>query len=692
MSLRSLLDGLPEIRGGLSADARGHVEESTSPDLGERSAAATAAAVGELGAAGGAVGLARLEMVLVKGPNSSSVTAIRPDEFVLVMVDPARGTAHVEKTLHAWAAGDTGAVAPAVARPAAAPPPLPAPAVAARSAAASSDPWRGLRHALMRGLLTEAAARRRELAAEMSAAPRAGAEPVGAPEVDGAMQVLLHGIGSVLAGDGIGGARTLEPLAAESQRNLSFRWLALYWSGRAGLRSGNSSAARTHLKAALALAKQIDLEALSVTQWVAADVLAHDRDHKGALAFLAHARAGFERLGDRWGLAQTWLAEARVLAALEREQEATSAARNAWAADPGWEEPGVFLARRALARNDLAEAEEILGSGVEGPSGARVRSLIEAMRKNVVTPADAAEFLRESDAPPTARSICALERIAGAAPRFVQAREALAWMLLKVGKYAEASTLFRGLLAQQLTQADRASVMLGLGCIAHAQQAGRDPDARLQAAVSAGGAAAASKAGSSVAPLPPVSSSSLPARSSQIASTGSVFSGQLSVFALADVIEFVRCARRTGMLVCSCAKGMAAVRFRDGWITGATAPGTPDVGEILLRARKISTVALRAVRTSQPANQPDHLLAEQLVREGLVDAAAVQEALRRQVVMTVTDLVQWKDGEFAFNREAEGDPASSPLPVELDAQDVLLNVFKQLDEDARDRSAQGAQR
>ena len=60
-------------------------------------------------------------------------------------------------------------------------------------------------------------------------------------------------------------------------------------------------------------------------------------------------------------------------------------------------------------------------------------------------------------------------------------------MLLKVGRYAEASTIFRGLLEQPLTPGDRSSVMLGLGCIANAQQAGDAPEAKLHAAVASSG-------------------------------------------------------------------------------------------------------------------------------------------------------------------------------------------------------------
>jgi tetratricopeptide (TPR) repeat protein len=712
MTPSPLLDGLAEVSAALTADVRGQLRDTTHPELGQREAAAAAAAVSELSAAGGALGLARLEVVVVKGAGGALATAVRADELLHVRIDPSRGTAQAERALHAWAsfaeassaqAGRGAGAAPPAPSPASSPPArtagangVTAPAPSARAAPPSraaappadtprearaaprEDPWAGLRRALSRGLLTQAAARRRELG-DGPPGTRAGAEPVAPAEIDRALQLLLQGAGSALAGDGVGALRTLEPLAEPSQRNLSFRWLALYWSGRAALRSGNSAAARGHLKQALALAKQLDLDAVALSHWVAAQVLAHDGDHARALAFLAHARSGFQRLGDGWGLGQCWLAEGRVQVALGREQEAVAAARQASAAAPEWDEPALFLARRAIARDDLAEADELLRD-VRTPSADRVRALLQAMRERIVDQAGASEFLRESDAPPTARSIRAMRRIAEAAPGFVQAREALAWMLLKVGQYGEASAIFRELLGQQLSQADRASVMLGLGCIAHAQQNGQGASEGLQAAIVAAGGAAE---GAEPAEPPPLAATARAAQSSQLAAGSAVFSGQLSVFALPDVIEFVRSARRTGLLVCSSEDGVAALHFRDGRIAGASSPGAPDLGELLTGARLLSSVALRAARAAGPEEQPDHALGARLVEDGLVEAGAVREALRRKIEVAILELMRWREGQFAFNRDGDGRSPRAESPLEFDAQDVLLNVIRQMDESAR---------
>lgn len=165
-----------------------------------------------------------------------------------------------------------------------------------------------------------------------------------------------------------------------------------------------------------------------------------------------------------------------------------------------------------------------------------------------------------------------------------------------------------------------------------------------------------------------------------------MFSGNLSVFAVPDLLEFLRGARRTGLLQCSSGAGTAALRFRDGRIAGAASPATPHVGELLVQARKLSPAVLQAVLERQPS-QPgsDGVLGELLVREGLVDADAVQEALRQQIALTVKEIVLWRDGEFAFDRQ-EGEDGMREFPVEVDPQQVLLNVLKELDEASRART------
>ncbi len=709
MTLPSQLDGLSEVRGALTVDPLGRLVEATPglPGAGEDGAAALAVALRALADAGAAAGLGALAVAHLKGPRSSVVGGRRGDGLLLVHVDPSRMAGAVEKAVKAWTRGEAlppplraaAAAAPATPPsprpPARAAPASPVEALPARPAqtltglaataaarpaspeappAGVREPWAALRRALGRGLLNEAAALRYELP-ESGNPSRAGCEPLSREDCERGVQVLLEGIGSVMAGDGLGGASILKELAADEQPNLSIRWLALQWSARAAVRSGAIPVARAHVQAALTLARQLDVEARALSQWTAAEVLAHDSDATRALAWLAESRSRFERAGDGWGVGQTWLTEARILSGLERYGAASEAARNAAGNLPGSDEPPVLLARLALLRDEVDAAEGLV-AGVRTQAAEKVRALVAAIREGAVTRPDANEYLREHDAAPSQRSLRALARIAAAAPGFPQAREALAWMLLRVGKYDDAGGMFRALLSQPLSAADRASVMLGLGCVANAGKAA----APARAVVA--GAATPPQATTGAPPPAPAVSQILP-RAAAGAPADAVFSGQLSSFAVPDLLEFLRSGRRTGLLVCSGSGGIGALRFRDGRISGGASPGTPGLAESLLRANHLSAEALLGLAPAGGTEQPDDVLAERIVRGGHAEAATVQAALEHQVWTTVSELVQWTDGEFAFNREEDGDPAVARLEIAVDPQAVLLDVFRQHDEDAR---------
>jgi len=697
MALLSLFDEPTAVRGVVACDLGGRpLEPSAGPlALTETHGAAAAAAVREFAAAGEALGFSSVEEIAVKAPDRAVLTAIHPEGMLLAVVDPSNGTAAFEKALRAWPS--TGRPPPLPARSAGSspapevlgsmtPPPIPLTrspasngATPARRLAPAESRWAGLRRSLVRGQLTQAVALQRELRdAPPAASPEAGAEPLSGEDQDRLMRILVDGVGSVMAGDGVAGGRILQRLATDSQPNLSFRWLALHWGGLAALRNGEPGAARPLVKESLAIAKRLGAGAQAVSQWAAAELLARGADPAQALPWLKSARILFGRLGDAWGTGRSWMTEARILLALKRDDECVHAAQQAWTADPSWDEPPLFLARRALQREDLAGAESF-ARAVETPAASRFRAVVEGVRRGALSQADASALLQEEEGPPSVRALRVLERIAAASPEFVQAREALAWMLVRLGKYESAETAFRELLSGQLDPGERNSVLLGLDCIAQARRLAAE---RAPAASPAGPA-------SGSAPASTASSSAVLGRGAApgSAAPGAVFSGRLSAFALPDLVEFLRGARRTGLLVCRSSAGMGALRFRNGRVTGGTSPGTPRVGEMLLRNRKISPVALRAL----PATDgEDSTVAAMLVREGAADAAAVQESLRQQIEMAMRELFDWKDGEFVFDHEADGPELPAAVAVELDPQAVLLGLLKDLDEASRTAASGGA--
>jgi tetratricopeptide (TPR) repeat protein len=661
----------PDLLAALVADRTGQLRApAAGTALDEDAAAAAAVAIAQLASAGDALGMGALQLVQVRSDRQALLAAVRDDSFLLALADPQR-TGPAQALLAAWD--------PAAGLPTAPPRPAPAPAAPPPASAPDgarapvSDAWTRLRRALVRGdVATTAAAWARDL----ETASGSGTDAVPPADRERALNLLLDGIACIAAGDGQGGLAALREVAA-AEPNESLRWLAIVWSARAAVRTGAFAAAGASAKQALALSKGLDEEARAVTQGIVGELLPFGKDPPSALPWLAEARTRFERLGDPWGIGQARLAQARVLSTLGREAEADEAARLAAQADAGCDEAAAFLARSAVARGDLAGAETLL-EPFQTRAADRVRAAVAAVKEGTLAQGDAVEFLREADAPARVRSIRALERVTKAAPRFAPARLALAWMLANLGKAAEASALFQRLVGRELAPGDRASTLLGLErCAGLAAAAQAPAPARPVGPPAAEGATAAPAlpepaAAPSHTP-PPVGASG----------GGSVFSGEFSALGLPDLLQFLRGARRTGVLACNSSRGTCTLHFAEGHVTRVTSPAAPPIGQLLVEAHSITAEALGAAVSALGPEASDQLVCEHLLREGLVDGAALEDALTAQVGRTMRELLEWKDGAFVFDRSAGAAPLADGQ-VAVDVQGPLLRLFQELDEAARD--------
>jgi tetratricopeptide (TPR) repeat protein len=710
MSVSILFDGLAEVRAALVGDRQGQLLDST--DTGAMSemqslAEITAVVAQQLGAVGAAMGLSGLDTLAVKGPTHSTLAAFRESAFLVAMLDPERSPGPVEKILQDWApeavvpeATTAELVAAAEGLPSLepeAPPELEpdaedvdlggpelsldlTPAAATPLAPAEPAPVplsAQLRRAIVRGLLADAAVCARKMA-EAAQSDNVGQPDSLAPaEIEQAAASLLDGVGRVIGGDCVRGQRRLAELIAH--RDPTFRWLARHWSGRAAEQAGDFPSALEHARHASEQADLLDAEAKAVSLWCAATARAQSGQIKEGLADLAKARTFFDRQGDTWGLGQAWLAEARILADQGREALSTSAALQAMGINPAAEGPRLFLARRALLRQDLGEAERVLHSG-RGPEIERERRLVQQIREGAIVFDAAADFLRAREMAPGSAAVRLLLKIARGSPRFVQAREALGWMLLKLGKYTDAEAIFRGMLALEISPSERASVDLGLGCIADAAKADSAP-----APAPAGAPPAESQSASAAAAA--LSSSLI---QSAVARSGSgrlntVFSGELSVFPLPDLLEFLRSGRRSGTLICSCQAGIGTLHFFDGKITGAASPGTPVIGKLLVLNHGVEEKALLQVVVTQQSERLSQPIGWLLVQEGLVEASVVRAALQEQIVTALREMVAWHDGQFAFDSKVAPERARPEIDVEIDPQGVLLKIFREFDEASASR-------
>jgi len=165
-----------------------------------------------------------------------------------------------------------------------------------------------------------------------------------------------------------------------------------------------------------------------------------------------------------------------------------------------------------------------------------------------------------------------------------------------------------------------------------------------------------------------------------------VFAGQLQLFCLPDLLEFLRGARRTGTLHLHGNDGDGMVRMRHGRITGATSPRTARIGEYLVRQAVLTPDQLRSALQAQSGEPVRRMLGRVLIDRQVATAADVRKALVAQVQDSVRELKDWVVGQFAFETEPASEPTLAEIELELDPQAVLLTILTEEDE-ANNRNA-----
>lgn len=296
-------------------------------------------------------------------------------------------------------------------------------------------------------------------------------------------------------------------------------------------------------------------------------------------------------------------------------------------------------------------------------------------------------FFRLREMPPDPATVRELEGLVESHPDRFQMRETLARALLQLGECRRAAAHFRELAEADLPSEMMDRVLLGLGCAASKELGDQQPGARLHAAVSS-----APRAASAANVLPPVSDARPASRQARpvsldpspaLGGNNMGFTGSLQVVTLPDLLEFLRCSRRTGALLLTSKSQIGAIYLRQGKIIGAAAPRCPSLGNFLRREGSISGQLLELALQRHRANGSLQPLGAYLVGRGLVDGEAVRAALTHQILEALQELLCWTSGQFAFEPDAAGQSSAAEIEVELDPQYVLLELYRAQDEKQR---------
>jgi tetratricopeptide (TPR) repeat protein len=578
-----------------------------------------------------------------------------------------------------------------------------------------------LRRALVQGRLQEAEVIGRLIAVVLDVQEQGAEDELAENRIHReSMQWLIDGIGTILAQDNLTGIKHLEQLTAAVYCNESLQWVAWLWTARAAADEGDLKLAQRAAEEALDLAVSIDAQARGTTLCTLGEIEFLQGQSTDAMGHISGASATFEEIGDGRGMATTSLTLARMLSSMGREEEALEAARRALSADADWEEPAVFVSQRALIKEQFDEAERVLApfSDLEprSPEVSRQRRLVQDARAKTLPLPVIAQYLAGKDHPPSKEEVARLEQLWRENPTFLAAREQLAWTLLKIGEEDAAEQHFQAMASQELESEIQASVLLGLGCLASRRFGHRQSSARVRAAASAGlGAAKVSEGGvkleitaetpqrgdstrptisnavqvrdarpadsahaASAEPAPPASPAPVLGSGSK-----AVFTGDLQLFAVPDLLEFLKSSRRTGTLVITSEGGIGAVHMRQGMITGAASPHCVNMGDLLLKMGALTDEQLKDTARHQREHSPDRLIGSILLERGLVQPQTLQQALADQIKGALLEMVTWTSGRFAFEPDKRSQVESDEITVEVDTQAVLLDVLRQLDEQNR---------
>jgi len=188
------------------------------------------------------------------------------------------------------------------------------------------------------------------------------------------------------------------------------------------------------------------------------------------------------------------------------------------------------------------------------------------------------------------------------------------------------------------------------------------------------------------APTDILSKTAIPGRVAS-AEDNTMFSGNLQMICLPDLLEFCRNGRRTGTLMCSSGDASGKVRFREGMIIDATSPQTSarTVLTRLVDSGDASEEQLKSVTPSLGSDWDNVHIAQQLVSGGFTDPEVILKTMRIHVQAAISELILWTNGKFSFHPTTLEPGAPEPA-AEFDPHMILLQIFKEQDEAAQGKT------
>lgn len=174
------------------------------------------------------------------------------------------------------------------------------------------------------------------------------------------------------------------------------------------------------------------------------------------------------------------------------------------------------------------------------------------------------------------------------------------------------------------------------------------------------------------------------------------FTGDLELLNIVDIIQLLNTTRKSGTLFVKGLKGESRIIFSNGYIVGAShLNNRVRIGTVLVKMGAISAEDLeQALEVQKQAGKDRKPLIATLVEQGKLKRDEAARGLKKLIEMTLVEVIGWTEGTFTLDTESIAVSPESSYPISkmeqeigLDAQMVLMDALRILDERERDRQS-----
>ncbi len=173
------------------------------------------------------------------------------------------------------------------------------------------------------------------------------------------------------------------------------------------------------------------------------------------------------------------------------------------------------------------------------------------------------------------------------------------------------------------------------------------------------------------------------------------FTGELEHLNIVDIIQLVHTTRKSGIFSVQGDKGESRIVFSSGSIVGANhVNDSIRIGTVLVKMGAITLDELKQALGVMHAEKKNTPLIATLMHLGKLKREDALKGLKKLVEITIVELMNWTKGTFTFDTDTvvfspEGGASFGDMDQEvgLDAQMILMDALRVLDERERDRAS-----